>query len=462
MSKNSNRWLAYLDASLWLVYLGLVATISFLNRPYLSEEWLSYSFFFYAFIAIYSVSLMLGGRCNSTALHNARYAIALCFLSLFWLWVQSILPITNYLSEYVFDGKQELTWFDPASTWSVTPDKTRWLFFRNFLVILLFVVSLCLLDTRRRVKQVLILFLLVGAVHALVGVLAKYSNLQLVDLSQIDGHYDAARAWFVNRNHFASFVSLCIFGALAYQIKVFLSLGKTRPMSYLTAQLISVRVLFIMSLVLSMLAIILSQSRGAFLALLLSILFLITLLSRDSRFSMQRRYFVVPIVVITLAMLGYFGDALIGRFTQDSLVGGERFEQWNLTWRAISHQALIGYGGGSYATVFQVFREYADLRQVVFDQAHNEYLHIWLEQGLIGLLFWLGFLVLALANALRSARTHSSRLVVAVSYAGIVVVVAALLQAGVAYNLQITNIRSYFFAIIAVLFAAPSIVHRRT
>lgn len=456
----STRRIGYIDKLHWLVYLALVTSVSFLNSPYLSESWLTYSIFFYGFISSYSVSVILGARCNAAALHNARYAIALCFISLLWLWLQSILPINNYLSERVFADTKGLGWFDPVSTWSATPDKTRWLLLGNLAVVSLFVASLCLIDSRRRVKQLLVLFLLVGSVHALIGVTAKYANVHLVALSQIDGHYDAARAWFVNRNHFASFISLCLVGGLSFQLKALMNVGSSRLMPHLMDQVMSVRVFFMLSLLLGVLAIILSQSRAGFLAIVLSV-FVLLLIRKKPGHALPRRRLIVSGLVAILLMLIYFGEDLLTRFSQDTFSAGERIDQWSITWQAIKHQLILGYGGGSYATVFQVFRDVGDLRQVVYDQAHNEYLHIWLEQGLIGLLLWLGFLGAALTNALSTTRKHPSRLVVALSYAGLTVMLAALLQAWIGYNLQITNIRSYFFVIMALLFAAPTVRHQK-
>ncbi|NNC98791.1 MAG: hypothetical protein HKN85_01280, partial [Gammaproteobacteria bacterium] len=124
---------------------------------------------------------------------------------------------------------------------------------------------------------------------------------------------------------------------------------------------------------------------------------------------------------------------------------------------AIQRAWLFGYGGGSYETVFQYFREYSQFRQVSFNQSHNDYLHLWLEQGLLGLLLWLAALVLAIRHAVITIRATGSTLIKAVSAAALLVLTAALLQSGVDFNLQIVNIRSLFFVIIALLYSTPTV-----
>jgi len=460
MRVSPGSWLNYLDQLSWLAYLAFVAVISFLNEPYLSAQWLTISAGFYGFVTVYCLTLMLGGQCNAKALRDARYVIGFCVASLLWLWLQSVLQINNHLHERVFSDVDILKWFDPDLVWSVAPERTRWLLLSHLFVLSLFTVSLSLINSRRRVKQLLVLFIVVGAIHALVGVFAKYANLQLVALRQIDGHYDVARAWFVNRNHFASFICLCLMGGLSYQLKELISIGSGRFAAQLLDQLMSPRVFILVSVLLSLSAIILSQSRAGFLSIVFSASISIFLFRPAFGATLPRRSLMLIGGIAVAGLLAYFGDTLIARVYQDSFSSGERLDQWLITWQAIKQEFFLGYGGGSYAIVFQVFREYTDLRQVIYDQAHNDYLHIWLEQGLIGLLFWFGFLYLAVNRALLSIKNHPSRFVVSLSYAGLIVIVAALLQALVGYNLQIINIRSYFFVIIALLFAAPKIKHK--
>ncbi len=111
--------------------------------------------------------------------------------------------------------------------------------------------------------------------------------------------------------------------------------------------------------------------------------------------------------------------------------------------------------------MFQVFRGYQDFRQVLYNQAHNDYLHIWLEQGLLGLVLWLSLIVVILRSAYRSMNNTVSTLTQATMVSVLLVMFAALAQSIVDFNLQILNIRYYFFVIMSLAFSVPAISRYR-
>lgn len=63
----------------------------------------------------------------------------------------------------------------------------------------------------------------------------------------------------------------------------------------------------------------------------------------------------------------------------------------------IAEKPLLGYGTGSFGTVYSahVAGKYSDWRAKGTTDPHNQYLFIWVENGMIGVLAFLGFLVLA-------------------------------------------------------------------
>ena len=208
-------------------------------------------------------------------------------------------------------------------------------------------------------------------------------------------------------------------------------------------------------------ALFLSESRGAFLAFFASFILCVGLLLRNEMFRIQRWYFLFFVVFALVSLSLFFGDGMVDRFKNDALNIGERQTQWLITWQAIKQQFWFGYGAGSYELVFQTFREYADLRAAVYDQAHNDYLHIFLEQGLIGLLLWLGFIAFVIRYIVLNYLQSKSTLISSTLLAGLIVITAILVQSLVDYPLQIMSIRCYFFVIVALLIAVPHIKHER-
>jgi len=458
--------LAIFDALIWYTYLLLLVAVSFVNDYYSSQAWLLLSGCLYVLSALCALSAINGGRCNWYGLMSAKYAVMVLLAMLTLLLLQMTISLGQHtefllLDNSLFDGEVP-EWFQPHERWSVVPEKTRWLFNSELLIFAMFVLSIALVCSRRRLKQFLAVLLIVGLFHSLIGISAKYLAMHLIDVKQLDGHFGAARAWFVNRNHFASFISLCLLGALAFQFKVFMSQSQLRFRSMLVDQLLSYRAVYALGLTVGIIAIVLSQSRAGFLAFILSLFIVLIGFGRDSirAIGFSRRKLVLPMLIVVTVVVAYFGTDLLTRFSSNSLLG-ERVAQWRLTWEAIKPAWLFGYGGNSYADVFQIFRGYQDFRQVVFNQSHNDYLHIWLEQGLLGLALWLGFLMLLIRMACINIVNTSSNLVRATLISVVVVSLAALAQSSVDFNLQILNIRYYFFAIMSLVFSVPAIRQRK-
>ena len=446
-----------MPALFWYIYLAFVLTISFLSQRFDSQVWHWFSLVFYSYLGCYLFTVWLGLDFNRRGIYRARWFVACFSLTLIWLAMQIILPSDAMLNLILAASSPAPDWFKPSTVISVTPLKTKWLLMSNVMILAWFLLSVALIDRRSRVHQFLLVLMAVGLLHASVGIFALHSEVLLVAREQLDGHYSAARAWFVNRNHYAAFLNLTVAAGAAYLLKVWLGNMSNNTQDWLPGRFAWQQWVAVLVLSVTFIAIALSQSRGGFLSLLLSI-FLLFLWQTPLR-SLALRHWrsVIVICLILVGLLGYFGQELISRFSTDALTLGERIAQWQMTLSAILQAPISGYGGGSYGTVFQILREYSDLRQVVFNQSHNEYLHIWLEQGLIGLTLWLVLLALVFHSALRSLPRTVSGLTTAVLASSILVLIAALVQAMVDFNLQIMNIRIYFFAIMALIFAVPSI-----
>lgn len=73
--------------------------------------------------------------------------------------------------------------------------------------------------------------------------------------------------------------------------------------------------------------------------------------------------------------------------------GSIRFVMWENTLKLIEKSPLIGSGAGDFGKAYAAVVEgQAGWRATLTDDPHNQYLHIWGEYGLVGLLLFLAFL----------------------------------------------------------------------
>jgi O-antigen ligase len=89
------------------------------------------------------------------------------------------------------------------------------------------------------------------------------------------------------------------------------------------------------------------------------------------------------------AVLMYGLAPILDRF--GAAAAEPRFEDWPLVARAASAFLPLGSGLGSFQTVYDAVEPLADVSPVYFNHAHNDYLELWLETGVVGLALLLAF-----------------------------------------------------------------------
>lgn len=447
---------------LWAIYLLFLVGLSFLSFRYESRSWVYFAGLFYLYCSVYLLVLLAGVNFNRKALYVARVPVILLLLMLLWVITQALLPIPNKLYTSLFISGTVPSWFDPRLTFSTVPKITHWLFFTNLFVLFWFVLTLAVITTRQRVKQLLVTIILIGLFHALIGLYAKFGNLILVDQQAVDGHFNVARGLFVNRNHYASFISITLVGAITYFLKGLMHEWQQRkPLLAILDLLLSPKIIYISATMVGLIALILSQSRAGLFGLICAFFIVFSLLIVFDKRFYRKRIVLIVLAILFVGLFQFFGQDILSRLSTEGFTLGERLLQWKITWAAIVDAPILGYGAGSYSTIFQIYREHEDLRQVVFDQSHNEYLQLWLEQGIIGFALFMAFIVVVIRQSVKMYQRSPSSLVSALSVSSMIVVLAALAQAMVDFNLQIINIRCFFFVIIGLMFASISLLKEK-
>jgi hypothetical protein len=227
----------------------------------------------------------------------------------------------------------------------------------------------------------------VGLIAALAALVQKAGNPEL-----IYGHWvprDAgARPFgpFVNRNHFAAWVVMAVPLATGY---VGAALTAHRPASHVAGavaaalrSLGSGALWTAVSVAVMTLALVTSTSRSGLLAFGISLAGAVWI----GRGRLTTRVWIVALLAASILVLfvGTYGNLtpLMWRLEETLLVGaGDRPQIWQETWTVIRDFWLTGTGLGTYQPTMLIYQQ-TD-RGVFINQAHNQYLHLFAEGGLL-------------------------------------------------------------------------------
>jgi O-antigen ligase len=282
-------------------------------------------------------------------------------------------------------------------TISLDPFWTKVYALHFFALFVFFAATLAYTDSVRRLKKLVWLITIFGFVYSF------YAILQAVlSPDKIYGLYDAtmknAFGSFVNRHNFAAYVEMTI--AVPLGLMFVGAVEKDR------------RLLFITAIGLMGVALILSGSRGGLVALLAEVFFLVILTTGTknyNQFVLKIGLAVALVLTIVIGSILVGGESSLTRFSEtvgsDNMTSG-RTEIWYVTLQIIKNHMPFGVGIGAYSVAYTPYDTYNGLARV--EQAHNDYLQVLTDAGLVGLVIGAFFLFLLFRTGLRSVRVKNT------------------------------------------------------
>ncbi|OQY55246.1 MAG: hypothetical protein B6247_08390 [Candidatus Parabeggiatoa sp. nov. 2] len=270
---------------------------------------------------------------------------------------------------------------------------------------LLFTLTLLLVNTRSRLRWVAYALVFSGLFQALYGSLMTLSGLEYGFFHEKVYYRDVATGTFINRNHLAAYLVMCLSVGIGLLIAQ-LGDGKA-PSSWrkrvvgLLDWILSPKMLLRLFLVIMVIALVMTHSRmgnTAFFASMLIAGILTLMLSR--RANRATVILLVSLIVIDIFIVGaWFGvEKVAQRLEQTSFSTEKRDEVDIYTIPYWQDYFLTGSGLGSYYTTFPRYQG-ADVKGF-WNHAHNDYLEFAVETGIIGALLLGIALLLTLAMVL--------------------------------------------------------------
>jgi O-antigen ligase len=251
---------------------------------------------------------------------------------------------------------------------------------------LVFFLALQLGGERKRAQAVFGWLSLAGLAYGLFGLAAYWGGYHPEWLfgERVLAH--DVRSTFINRNHFATWQGLTILCAIAW---FYHRMAKPEVKPYAVPLDREARVeAFILKawkpltgLLLMVAALILTHSRGGFVATLGGVIALLALLDRRSRKG-QASSRVLVVSALAVAGIAFYltSEVLLDRINRTDITTEERLAVFANVNRAIGDNPVLGFGYGTFADSFRLYDN--NESAVHYDRAHNTWLENAFELGL--------------------------------------------------------------------------------
>jgi len=243
---------------------------------------------------------------------------------------------------------------------------------------------------------------------------------------------------YTNRNHYAGLMEMLLpFGLV---ISTSLSVSSSLRLLSSFGSLVMLASIFV------------SGSRGGMVAVVIALIFFVFHYWRHERTSAAVRT-VLASVVLASVFVGFFSYERVSSRSVMEATDSIRLQIARDSIHLVAQHPLLGSGLGTFTSVYPQARTFATNSFV--NAAHNDYVQLAVETGLIGLLSAAAFLFLLFRNASLHIQRARQNWFSAVTLAAMVGCIALLVHSLLDFNLQIPANAAAFAFLAGLASAAP-------
>jgi O-antigen ligase len=412
---------------------------------------------------------------------GAGYSSAKPMLWLLALWLVYLgltvlpLPISLRLSLSPESVMQyQMTGVDVAPL-SLVPYVTLTYWLKSAAYSTLFALVLLLVNSKQRLVLLAYTLVLSGVFQAFFGSMMTLSGLEYLLFQKKEAYIGFATGTFVCRNHLAGYLEMTLAIGIGLLLASWSSdetirTWKQRVRSLLRL-LLSAKLLLRVMLAIMVIALVLSRSRmgnTAFFASMMIAGVIGLVMFRAQAGSVQKMFskretrsmviLLSSLLVIDLFIVGaWFGvEKVVARIEQSSVThDADRVEVSQNTFKLWQDYPLVGAGGGGFHSVYPRYRP--DTIGAYYDHAHQDYLEIAADTGIVGLGLLGAMVLMSLGAALLAMRRRNDPLMRGMAFASVMGIIALLIHSTVDFNLQIPANSATFMVILALGWIALSL-----
>ena len=316
-----------------------------------------------------------------------------------------------------------------------------------------FCLTLLLVNSERRIKQLALTIILSGLFQASYGSLMMLSGLNYGFFIRTQG--GIATGTFINRNHLAGYLEMCLatgIGLMLAELSSSNAVGWRDSARRLLRTLLGDKARVRLALVVMVTGLVLTRSRmgNAAFAASLSVVGGFYLLA-VRRLSGRTIAFFASLLVIDLLVVGnFFGiEKVAERFQQTSIDSEERVNVDRDALAMLRDFPLTGTGAGSFYAVYPMYTS-AVVVTGFTRHAEDDYLQFACEFGLVFAAVLGTVVLVSLWTAIRAQLKRRDRLLQGMGFAAAMAIVALLIHSAVDFNLQIPANAAMFVVMLAL------------
>jgi O-antigen ligase/tetratricopeptide (TPR) repeat protein len=267
---------------------------------------------------------------------------------------------------------------------------------------------------------------------------------------------------FVNRNHYAGFMEM-IFPiilslSLFYKPKVIEKSLQKRVYDFLNQEKTNIYILLAFSAILIATTVFLSLSRGGIVSLSLSMIFFGGILL-TKEVHKKRGLVIILISLLIVFSVGWFGwEPIFKRFEALRNVRGDiselRLVIWDDSIKMIKDFPLTGTGFGSFVDIYPKYRTFPT--EEIADHAHNDYLELLTDGGMIVFLLTGWFFLSVLYTSFRAFARRREPYSIYLFIGSTTGIVSILIHSLTDFNLHIGANGLYFFFLLGLVVSAAN------
>lgn len=427
-------------------------------------------------MAAWLVLFVLGKTDVPSALRSAltKRTVGLFFCATLWGFMQILpMPLTrlSFWSGQIADFHSQASAViaeqtDPQTmTISVDTGVTQTMALRSAGYFCLYLLLLLLIDTRDRLRFLCYVIVYSGLFQAAYGGFMTLSGLEYLLGIKKYTYFGRATGTFVNRNHFAGYLEMTLATGLGLLMidSHFRAKDSTRrwrgKIRTVLKLLLSSKALMRLILIVMVIGLILSRSRMGNAAFFVSLLITGLVSGASSRSFLKPKVLILllSVIAVDVILLGkWFGvEQVVQRIGETSLNMESRDEVVKYALPMIKDFSWTGTGAGTFWYIFPSYTQ--ESRLGGYNHAHNDYVEILSNLGIIGFSCLTGVVLMSLWQALKALRHRRSSFVRAMGFIGFMGTTSLLIHSGVDFNLQIPANAMLFITMLAIPTIALSI-----